>query len=145
MIPDLVFKLGNLAHRGLIGLSRGRVGWIAGKMPVVELTTKGRTTGRARTVMLTSPCKPGDTIVLVASKGGHEHHPDWFLNLAANPEVEVVVEGGPRRAMRARVAEGEEREALWAAVMDNQPRYGGYQDKTSREIPVVVLELDDAR
>lgn len=140
MPSDLVLKTMNTLHRGMLRLTGGRVGWDAASMPVVELTTIGRRSGRRHTVMLTSPLQEGDTWVLVASRGGDDRHPAWFLNLRDTPEVEAVVRGGERRPMRARVAGAEERAELWPRVTAAQPRYAGYQRRTRREIPLVVLE-----
>ena len=80
----------NGIHRVVLKVSGGRVGWKAGSMPVLELTTIGRKSGQPRSVMLTSPVQEGDTVVIVASRGGDDTHPAWFLNLQANPEVEVA-------------------------------------------------------
>jgi len=135
-----MLKSMNALHRGVLKLSGGRLGWDAGRMPVVELTTIGRKSGARRTVMLTSPLQQGSTYVVVASRGGDDQHPAWLLNLRDHPEVEVATRGGERRPMRARVASAEERPALWAQVVAAQKRYGGYQEKTSREIPLVLLE-----
>jgi deazaflavin-dependent oxidoreductase (nitroreductase family) len=109
-------------------------------MMVIELTTTGRKSGQPHTVMLTSPVQEGDAIVVVASRGGDDHHPSWFLNLSADPKVEVVVGGKDKRSMRARVASPEERAALWPRVTAAYRGYAGYQAKTGREIPLVMLE-----
>ena len=140
MPSDLVLKSMNTIHRTLLKVSGGRFGWDAGDMPVVELTTTGRKSGQPRTVMLTSPVRDGDAIVVVASRGGDDTHPAWFLNLRDNPDVEVAMKGEPKRSMRARVASAEDRARLWPLVTSNQPRYGEYQKKTEREIPLVLLE-----
>jgi deazaflavin-dependent oxidoreductase (nitroreductase family) len=89
--------------------------------------------------MLTSPIRDGEAIVVVASRGGDDRHPDWLLNLQAEPRVEVALRGGPRRPMLARVAAAAERERLWKEIIAFHPRYAGYQRRTSREIPVVLL------
>ncbi len=89
--------------------------------------------------MLTSPVQEDDALVIVASRGGDDHHPSWFLNLRDHPEVQVSVAGAPKRPMRARVASPEERARLWPEVA-RRPNYAGYQRRTSREIPLVVLE-----
>jgi deazaflavin-dependent oxidoreductase (nitroreductase family) len=82
----------------------------------------------------------GDAIVLVASKAGAEHHPAWYHNLVAHPDVEIDLRG-KRRQVRARVAEGAERDELWAIVNDNYNGYERYQERAgNRVIPVVVLE-----
>ena len=109
-------------------------------MPVVELTTTGRKSGQRHTVLLTSPVRDGDAIVLVASRGGADHHPAWFLNLRANPDVEAKVGKESTRTMRARVAEPDERARLWPQVVAKYKGYGDYQAKTQREIPLVLLE-----
>jgi len=137
---DRTFHLLNGLHRLVVRATRGRMGWRAARMPVVELTTTGRRSGKAHTLLLTSPVQDGDTVVLVASRWGDDHHPAWFLNLRDHPEVEAVVAGGPRRAMTARVATPEERAALWPRATAVYPGYAQYQAKTTREIPLVLLE-----
>jgi deazaflavin-dependent oxidoreductase (nitroreductase family) len=136
---DVVMKAMNAVHRAVLALSRGRVGYRGEGMPVLELTTVGRRSGAPRSVLLTSPLREGDTIVVVASRGGDDRHPDWLLNLRAQPRVEVALQGGPRRPMVARVAESAERERLWRQITTTNPRYAAYQRRTSREIPVVLL------
>ena len=71
--------------------------------------------------------------------GGDDQHPAWFLNLQANPDVEVAYKGGARKPMTAHVATAEERAELWPKVIANQKRYAEYQAKTEREIPLVLL------
>jgi deazaflavin-dependent oxidoreductase (nitroreductase family) len=139
MPNDAVFKVLNALHKGTVKLTGGRLGWQGGGMPMLELTTTGRKSGQPRTVMLSTPLEEGDTIVLVASRGGGEQNPAWFLNLEANPEVQVSYKGAPARAMKARVATPEERERLWARFVADHPHYGGYQKKSTRQIPVVLL------
>jgi deazaflavin-dependent oxidoreductase (nitroreductase family) len=121
-------------------LSGGRLGWDVANMPVLELTTTGRKTGRPHTVVLTSPVRDGDAIVVVASRGGDNHHPAWFLNLRDNPDVEVAIGREPKRSMRARVADPGERARLWPQVVARYKGYGDYQTRTDREIPLVLLE-----
>jgi deazaflavin-dependent oxidoreductase (nitroreductase family) len=140
MPSDMLLKTMNGLHRGLLKVSGGRVGWKAGGMPVVELTTIGRKTGQSRSVMLTSPVQEGTTIVVVASRGGDDTNPAWFLNLTANPDVEVALAGAPKQKMRARAATAEERARLWPLVTAEHKNYAGYQTKTTREIPLVLLE-----
>jgi deazaflavin-dependent oxidoreductase (nitroreductase family) len=128
------------AHRFALWITRGGFGWTMGGMPVIELTTTGRKSGEARTTMLTSPIQEGDTFVVVASRGGDDRHPGWFLNLRDNPNVELIVRGGPRRAATARVASDAERARLWPLITRKYPNYGGYQEKTDRVIPLVLLQ-----
>jgi len=140
MPTDLTLKTMNAIHRTVLKLSGGKLGWQGAGMPVLELTTTGRKSGEPRAVMLTSPLQRGDTIVIVASRGGDDHHPAWFLNLRDHPDVEVVYAGKPKQTMRARVATPEERSELWPQITAAQKRYGDYQTKTDREIPLVPLE-----
>lgn len=140
MPSNLSLKAMNSAHRALQWVTRGRVGWIIGGMPVIELTTIGRRSGVARTTMLTSPLRDGDAYVVVASRGGDDQHPAWFLNLRDHPRVEVVVSGGPRTPMLARVATAEEHARMWPIIAKKYSNYAGYQAKTTREIPLVLLE-----
>lgn len=140
MPSDLTLKTMNLLHRVVQQASFGKLGWHAASMPVVELTTIGRKSGQPRTVLLTSPLQEGDTLVVVASRGGDDTHPAWFLNLRDTPDVEVATDSSGRRPMRARVADAEERARLWPLVIKDHKNYAGYQTKTSREIPLVLLE-----
>ncbi|HET6836285.1 MAG TPA: nitroreductase/quinone reductase family protein [Acidimicrobiales bacterium] len=140
MPSDLFLKGMNTFHRTVQRISGGRLGWETANMTVVELTTTGRKSGRPHTVLLTSPVRDGDAIVVVASRGGADHHPAWFLNLRDAPDVEVAVGGKPKRPMRARVADPDERARLWPQVVAKYKGYGNYQAKTDREIPLVLLE-----
>jgi len=139
MPSDFALKTMNTIHKIVLKASFGKLGWEAGSMPVLELTTTGRKTGQQRTLMLTSPLQEGDTIIVVASRGGDDQHPAWFLNLQANPDVQVAYKGGARKPMKAHVATAEERAELWPKVIANQKRYADYQTKTEREIPLVLL------
>lgn len=140
MPSDVMLKGMNTLHRGLLKISGGRLGWTAGNMPVLELTTIGRKSGKKRTVMLTSPHQDGDSVVIVASRGGDDVDPAWFLNLRDNPTVEVAMGGGDPKPYTARVLSSEERVDVWETVTANFPRYAGYQEKTDREIPLVFLD-----
>ncbi len=139
MPSDLVLKTMNGVHHAMLKLSGGRFGWSVGKMPVLELTTIGRKSGLPRSVMLTSPVQESETIVIVASRGGDDQHPSWFVNLRENPEVEVSYKGAAKIPMRAHVATAQERARLWPFVTSAYKGYGGYQAKTKREIPLVLL------
>ena len=140
MPSDRLFKALNGVHRGLLKISGGGLGWTAGKMPVLELTAIGRRSGNLRPVMLTSPHSDVDMFEIVASKGGENTHPAWFLNLRENPQVTVTMKGAAERKMIARVTSPEERERLWPIVTGKYTNYAGYQNKTDREIPLVILE-----
>ena len=110
----------------------------SGVFPTLLLTTRGRHSGEPR--MLPLIYGKSDTgHVIVASKGGFPTHPLWYLNLVAEPEVDVQV-GAEKFRARARTAEGEERAKLWDAMISVYPPYSDYQARADREIPVVVLE-----
>jgi deazaflavin-dependent oxidoreductase (nitroreductase family) len=137
---DFALKAMNSVHRLLVKVTGGRAGHEFGGMPVVELTTVGRRSGTPRTVLLTSPLRDGEGYVVVASRGGDDQHPAWFLNLRDQPRVEVAIKGGERRPMVARIASGEERARMWPQITGRYRNYAGYQKRTAREIPLVVLE-----
>jgi deazaflavin-dependent oxidoreductase (nitroreductase family) len=105
------------------------------------LTTTGRRSGRPHTSPLIYG-RDGDRLLIVASRGGSDAPPAWYLNLAANPEVEVQLLGDRFRA-RARDATAEEKPALWRTMTAEWPAYDDYQKRTERQIPVVVLERLD--
>jgi len=140
MSSDFAFKTMNAVHRVILKVSGGRIGWSVQNMPVLELTTIGRKSGQPRTVMVTSPYQEGPVFVVVASRGGDENHPAWFLNLRDTPEVEVRVQGGDSQRMRATIADPDERRRLWPLVTADHKNYADYQTKTPREIPLVLLE-----
>ncbi|HVY96174.1 MAG TPA: nitroreductase family deazaflavin-dependent oxidoreductase [Solirubrobacterales bacterium] len=102
------------------------------------LTTKGRRSGEPRTTPLIYG-RDGDSYLIVASKGGSPEPPAWYLNLVEEPEVEVQVLGDRFKA-RARTAGPDEKPALWEKMVAEWPSYDEYQEKTEREIPVVVLD-----
>ena len=140
MPSDAALKTMNRVHRLLLTASFGRVGRRFGGMPSLELTTTGRRSGEPRATMLTAPLVDGDTVVIVASRGGDPADPAWYRNLVAEPRVTVRLIGQPARPMRARTVAGDERARLWERIVAVQPRYAGYQSKTDCVIPVVVLE-----
>ena len=139
MPSRFALKSMNAIHKTLLAVSFGRVGWNAGNMPVLKLTTVGRKSGVKREVMLTSPLQIGDTWVIVASKGGDDDHPARYLNLLAEPRVEVDIRG-TRSVRTARVATADERATMWPRITEAHANYAGYQSRTSREIPLVLLE-----
>ena len=143
MPSDSQLKTMNRLHRGLLKVSGGRFGWTAANMPVLELTTIGRKSSRPRSVMLTSPHRDGDMIVIVASKGGEDTHPAWFLNLRDNPQVVVTMKNSHECQMVAKVASPEDRDRLWPIVTGMHSNYAGYQEKPDREIPLVRLQPAD--
>jgi len=125
-------------HPMLYRWSGGRIGGALMGLPVLLLTTTGRKTGAPRTSALTY-LPHGDAFVVIASVLGEPRHPAWWLNLVACPEASVQV-GRERIAVRARAADGEERETLWRAVVAKVADYEEYRRRTTRRIPVVVLE-----
>ncbi|MGA7672656.1 MAG: nitroreductase family deazaflavin-dependent oxidoreductase [Nitrolancea sp.] len=125
-------------HRALYVRTSGRIGGKLRGGPVLLLTTTGRKTGRKRTRPL-SYLRDGDNLVLIASAGGAPRHPAWYLNLQSNPRVRVQ-QGGTTRTMLARSADRSERARLWQGVLQQYPVAAGYQHRTGREIPVVILQ-----
>jgi deazaflavin-dependent oxidoreductase (nitroreductase family) len=136
---DIGARLVTGFHQAVYRISNGRVGNRGYGMPVLILTTTGRKSAKKRTTMLTSPVQKGDAVVLVASYGGDDRHPQWFLNLRDNPEVEITMDG-KTRSMRARVASPEEKAELWPRVVEAHRGYGQYQQRTDRDIPLVICE-----
>jgi deazaflavin-dependent oxidoreductase (nitroreductase family) len=134
-------KLQNAAaalHRGLFRLSRGRFLGRVGGLGVLLLTTRGRRTGKARTIPLLYVDDAGD-YVLIASNGGAELHPAWYLNLQARPDATVEI-GGRKVPVRATdVVDPDARARLWKRANEGYGSYDGYATKTDRTIPVVRL------
>ncbi len=106
--------------------------------PLILLTTTGAKSGQPRIAPL-AHTTDGDHIVIIASKAGAPTNPDWYHNLVAHPEV-MVERGTEKYQARARIAEGAERERLYNQMAAQMPGFAGYQQKTTRVIPVVVLE-----
>lgn len=125
-------------HRWLYETTRGGVGKRLVDNDMLLLTTTGRRTGRPHTVPLLY-LRAGDTLVVIASYGGRDRHPVWYLNLVATPEVEVQVRNERFKA-RARTADPEERASWWPQVVAAYGDYAVYQTRTERVIPVVLLE-----
>jgi deazaflavin-dependent oxidoreductase (nitroreductase family) len=139
MPSDFQLKAMNRIHRILLGASGGRLGRKLMGMPVLDLITTGAKSGLERSSMLTSPVQDGDKIVIVASRGGDPTHPGWYHNIKANPNVEIVMDG-KRKPMHARIASSEEKQSLWPQVTKAYRGYAGYQKRTTRDIPLVILE-----
>lgn len=117
--------------------SDGRKGHKHQGKDALLLITTGRKSGELRRTALFYGTD-GDHYIVVASRGGHSKNPAWYLNLDANPDVEVQV-GADKFKARAHTATGDERTRLWALMADIFPTYNSFQKKTKREIPVVVL------
>ena len=120
-----------LAHAELVAERRG-------EPPILLLDTVGARSGTKRTTPL-AYVEDGDDVAIIASKGGHPKHPAWFHNLLAHPDTTVQI-GREHRAVHARVANTEERGRLWPKAVAAWGDYSNYQERTEREIPVVVLE-----
>lgn len=116
----------------------GQVTGMFGQAPLVLITTKGAKSGKLRTTPIVHT-NDGDSVVIIASKGGAPTSPDWYHNLVSNPDVTVELPGEKFEA-RARVAEGDERDRLYEAQAELMPNFAEYQKATTRKIPVVVLE-----
>ena len=136
---DAFYKVGTGIHRAIFNIAKGRIFGRAFGMPLIELVTIGRRSGKARATMLSVPIIHGDRLVLVASFGGDDRHPAWYLNLLSNPEVRVTI-AGLTRTMIARIATEEERAQLWPQIISVFEGYARYQKRTERPIPVVILE-----
>lgn len=125
-------------HQFLYDRSGGRIGSSLAGRPMLLLRTVGAKTGQPRTAALLY-VRDGDDYAVIASRGGDTRNPGWYHNLRAQPDVEIQV-GTDTIAARASVAEGEQRDRLWAAADEvNKGQYTTYQSRTDRQIPVVVL------
>lgn len=125
-------------HVALIRSTNGRFGARIGPQDLCVLTTTGRRSGVERHNPL-AWFPHGDGLVVIASAGGSDQNPAWYLNLVANPQVRVEV-GGVARPMTARTASDEERAQIWPRVIAQAKNFASYEVKTSRKIPVVILE-----
>ena len=134
-----VFNTSTKGHVAIFRATRGRVGGSAYGAPVLLLHHKGAKSGKKRVAPLLY-LPDGDRMAIVASKGGYPKNPAWFHNLMAHPDTEVELPREGRLAVSAHKASAEERRDLWPRVVDLYSVYADYQDSTSREIPVVVLE-----
>ena len=131
----------NEFNRGVVDEFRsneGKVGGMFAGAPMILVTHRGAKSGKEYTSPLVFS-RDGDTYVIIASKGGAPEDPQWYRNLVANPDVTVEV-GTEQFAARARVAQGAERDRLFRAQADLMPNFDEYATKTTRTIPVVVLE-----
>ena len=130
-------------HRVVYSASGGRIGSRIWGLEIVLLTTTGRRSGRPRTVPLCS-LRDGEALVVIASYGGLDRSPSWWLNLRQEPRATVRL-GRTTREVVAREATDDERDRLWAQVTERAPGYLDYQRRTTRRIPVVLLEPQVAR
>jgi deazaflavin-dependent oxidoreductase (nitroreductase family) len=133
----LALKLGSGAHAGVYRATGGKLFGRMGKSPILLLDTVGRKSGRKRTSPLLY-IMDGDNFVVIASKGGAPTHPAWYLNLRADPDATVEV-GDREVRVRAEEADPGEKGRLWQKMVEMYPTYDDYQEKTEREIPLLVL------
>jgi deazaflavin-dependent oxidoreductase (nitroreductase family) len=132
-----VLNLVTHVHSFAFRATRGRFGRSFRGAPILVLETRGRKSGKVRSVPLLYVEDAGDLVVM-ASNGGNEHHPSWYLNLEAEPRVSIVTADGRQNAL-AMPTDGEERERLFAALQGIYPSYQTYRERTTRELPVVRL------
>lgn len=140
-----VMKLGSRAQTAVFRATNGRLGsaWRIGAgfrqpVPTLLLEHKGRKSGRVYTTPLLY-LRDGEDLVIVGSQGGMPKHPQWYHNLVATPDAVVHLKGRRDLPVRARVASGQERAALWPRLVELYADFAKYQAWTEREIPVVIL------
>jgi deazaflavin-dependent oxidoreductase (nitroreductase family) len=139
-VTDFQMKTMNVVHRAIRKASGGRLGNTLGSMPVVELHAVGRTSGKERVTMLTTPIAEDGNYVLVASKGGDDRDPQWYLNIRANPDIRLVTADGASHELTARTVSDDEKAEMWPRIVEGYKGYAGYAQKTDRNIPVVLCE-----
>jgi deazaflavin-dependent oxidoreductase (nitroreductase family) len=133
----LAWKLGSGAHAGVYRATGGKLFGRMGKSPILLLNTVGRRSGKKRTSPLFY-VMDGEDFVIIASKGGASAHPAWYLNLMANTEATVEI-GDREVQVEADEADPEDKTRLWQKMVEMYPAYDAYQEKTEREIPLLVL------
>lgn len=137
-MKDRNVKRASVFHTNLFRLTRGAIGRRLVGNDMMLLTTRGRLSGSDHTVPLLF-LKDDDRLIVIASYGGRNFYPDWYLNLVINPEVLVELPGS-KTTMRARTADPYERQLWWPNVVNAYDGYARYQERTQREIPIVFLE-----
>ena len=125
-------------HTSIYRATKGKVGGKFGAAEILLLTTTGRKSGQPRTTPL-NHYNDGDRIVLIASNNGSDHDPAWYLNVRDNPTV-TIQRGGATETRTTRVATPEEKAELWPKIVAWSKGYAKYQAKTSRDIPLVIVE-----
>ena len=137
-VVHLMARSSTAVHVALLRATKGKMGAGGGEGKMAVLTTTGAKSGHHRsTVVMAIP--DGDGYLVIASNAGRPHHPAWYHNLRAHPEARLEL-NGKAIDLRGRVATPEERAKLWPDIVARFSGYGRYQEKTSREIPVVILE-----
>jgi deazaflavin-dependent oxidoreductase (nitroreductase family) len=125
------------AHTFVYRATGGKLGSSIRGVPIVLLTTTGRSSGRPRTTPLQS-IEDGENIIVIASNGGHKVDPQWWLNLKSDPEASLRI-GGRDQRVHGEEAVGDERERLWAKALKQFPNYAGYEKTAERQLPIVIL------
>lgn len=138
-MKDSAVRRWSRAHRIVFRATNGVVGKRLVDNDMLLLTTTGRNSGKPHTIPLLF-LRDGDRLVVIASYGGRDYYPDWYLNIGSDPVVGVQVPRRARVGMTARTAEPNEREVWWPRVVEAYDGYATYQSRTDREIPVVFLE-----
>jgi len=133
-----IAKIMTSVHTSIYQATKGKVGGKFGAAHILLLTTTGRKSGQPRTTPL-NYYSDGDRIVLIASNNGQDHDPAWYLNIGANPSV-TIQRGGQTETRTVRVATAEEKAELWPKIIAWYKGYAKYQAKTSRNIPLVIVE-----
>ena len=134
--PNTIRRLGRL-HAWLWKLCGGKLDNAFGKLPLMMLTTTGRKTGQRRTTPVLY-LQDGTGLIVVASFGGNDMHPAWYLNLEKCPDAEVIVKGAHRKVL-ARKLSAEEKKVIWPRLVQLYPQFETYQQRTRREIPLMRL------
>ena len=137
-IPGTDISLLGEKHVKVYRETNGAQGYLWNGVPILLLTSTGRKSGEPRTIpIIFTPYK--DSFVIIASKGGSPEHPKWYLNIQDNPNVTVQVKAEVFKAA-ARTAQSPEREVIWSEALKSWPNFDVYQSRTTRQIPVVVIE-----
>ncbi|MET0500686.1 MAG: nitroreductase family deazaflavin-dependent oxidoreductase [Candidatus Binatia bacterium] len=134
--PRTIRLIGRL-HAWLWKLTGGKLGNAFGEFPFLMLITRGRKTGRERTTPVLY-FRYGEALIIVASFGGNDMHPGWYLNLESCPEADVTI-NGERRQLRARKVSPEEKQLIWPRLIERYPNFAIYQQRTDRQIPLLWL------
>jgi deazaflavin-dependent oxidoreductase (nitroreductase family) len=134
----LMISFMSKTHTFWYRLTGGAVGSRVGGMPVLLLTTTGRKSGRQRTTPLLY-MEDGVNVIIVASNSGDDRDPGWWRNLRARPEATIQIKRA-QRDIRAEQASVEEKDRLWPKLVERYPGYDEYRQRTTRDIPVVVLK-----
>ena len=134
--PNTIRRLGRL-HTWLWKLCDGKIHGAFGKLPLMMLTTTGRKTGKRRTTPVLY-LQDETSFIVVASFGGNDMHPAWYLNLEQCPDAEVIVKGEHRRVSAHKLSPVEKK-VIWRRLVQLYPQFETYQQRTRREIPLMRL------